>query len=724
MALDQEKQVPVTDPSTPPPADFKGRHFAIAGNVVFSVMVATAIVVVLQWGSYYADVKVDLTDEGVNSLTPGTERLLEGLEQKVRYTSMYFETDLEEKDQSKYRTNIDDLLDLYQSANRSMIEVEHLNPLKDLAKRRGLIERLQKLERFEKESQPYRELIDNVRNRQAQRIGELIQAELDQLAAFASGTSAESEKNDLGQIQNVLEFRQRQLGRVIQEIDEAVTGLYPRYGAAKSTVSTFYSNMAKDLNAIAEYAGQLIDRRSGMSSSARDYLAGIEDRCRPLIDDIEEEAAAARELPGLELENILRQLGDTANALVVESAKDAKVVSFSEIWPAMNPGVSAMNSGFKNRLFKGEEKLTAATLQLTQEEQTAVIFVRYSGPPLFFGGMPGQRMPAPYAQLKEVLEDANFVVDEWDVSSTDTLPEIDPPPVRTIYVVLRPTQPPQGPMGQTQQTPFGDSHMETVVERLDEGPRAIFLAGWETGSFGMFPASYGYHAYLQDTWGIDVVSDTLILQAIGVGPGKFALAQQSFSLADFVPLDHLLVNNLQGRTTELRLAAPIEIAGNLPEGVVVEPLLRCRRGEGLWGVKNIQPYIQKARAGEDVVKQPEDLEGPFTVAVAAEKGEGKIVVISSAGCMTDQVALAPVMMLTSQGFTLRQRNPGNVALLLNALHWLNDKEEWMDVGRPANFGTIEIAEGPTLTFIRLLVGGIWPALAVCCGVVAWWVRRR
>jgi len=703
-------------------ADFKGRHLAIGGNVVFSIVVVLAIVALLQAGAYYAAGKVDLTDSGVNSLSEGTERLLDGLDEKVRLTSLYFQTDLEDQDQVKYRTKISDLLELYQSANRSMIEVEFINPLKDFAKRQKLLDRLRGLEVFAKELGPYKELIDDLRNTQAVRIGEFLQKQLDAIGALQTGMSGDAEKDDIGQIQVLLQQWQRRLSNVMQDVGEAVDAPQPRYEAAKSDITTLYNNLSNDLKAVTDYAGKLLRQRPTLSQGAKDYLGSIEEDYRGLVGDLEAGGKKAGELEPMELENVLRQLGETSNSIVVETEKDAKVVPFSTIWPAMSPGMGP--SAFKDRLFKGEEKLTATLLQLTEEKKTAVVFVRYSGPPLFFRGMPGQPMSAPYANMKEVLEDANFAVEEWDVSSADAPPAIDPPPVRTLYVVLRPNQPPQGPMAQSQQAPFDDTHMQKVVGQFGDQPRALFLGGWEPMGPGLFPAPYGYDPYLEETWGIDLETEKLLLRAIAVGPGRFALNQSSFAVNEFGHSDHPIVAGAAGKVTELRFASPVRRAEKTPEGVAFTPLLTCERSETLWAVGAIQPYIEKARSGDPVTKLPEDTLGPFTVAEAAQKNGGKIVVIGSGDCMTDDVALTPVMMLTSQGFTLRQRNPGNVALFLNALHWLNDKEEWMDVGQPADFGTLEIAEGPTLSFIRVFVVAIWPGLALGCGLVAWFIRRR
>ncbi|MEE9295668.1 MAG: Gldg family protein [Phycisphaerae bacterium] len=704
--------------------DFKGRHLVIGANVAISIVVATAIVALVQWAAYYKYAKADLTDQGVNSLTPGTERLIGGLDRKVHLTSMYFQTDLEEEDQAKYRLKVNDLLGLYQSVNRSMIEYQHFNPLQDHAKREQFVDRLYNLKKFKEQVEPYRELIERFGAELLGRVGELVETELSEIRALQQAIMGENEKDNLGQIQYVLQRWQREVEHVTRDLDEALNVPQPRYGAAKTTVTSLASNFVRDLNNIISFAKQIVGRGPEMSPPMADYVSGVSGRYQSLIEDLEKVEAEARELPQLEFEQLLRQIGPTANALVVETDEDAKVISFNDIWPTVDPGMPSRAAGFAHRLFKGEEKLTSAVLQLTQEERSAVMFVRFGGPSAFFS-LPGGR-PAQYAKLREVLEDANFEVQEWDVSSSDNPPEIDPPPTRTIYVVLRPTAPPRNPFNQARQQPqFGEQHKQKVLDQLGENPRAIFLAGWAPGPFGSFPDLYPYDSYLNDNWGVHVASDSLLLKAFPSDrAGEFALHQRSLFQSQFARSDHLIVKGMRGQPGTFPYVSPLEIASEPPEGVSIERLLWFERTESLWGIKDVQKYIEQARRMRGVRREPTDTLGPFDLAAAVEKGEGKIVVISSRDCMLDEIALAPMMMLTSQGLTIRQRNPGNVQLFLNALHWLNDKTEWMDVGKPVNVGTLDIEEGPQLRFIRTLVYAIWPGLALLCGGITWWVRRR
>lgn len=702
---------------------FGVRHLLIGTNVLLSVVAATAIVAVLQWGAFFKTTKFDLTDQGINSLTAGTERLVKGLPGKVRLTSAYFQTDLEDEDQAKYRGKIGDLINLYQSANRSLVEVDSFNPLQDHSKRERLMERLQNLEKFKSQTAPYREVVERFQKDLSKTIGDLLQREITDVSALVE-LAPEAEK-DLLQVQDVLNRWQEQLNFALQDVTDAMSTSQPRLGTASGAVSTLCSSLSRDLNAIVKFGGQLLSKHPDSSKGVRDFFAGAETRYQTLIGDLDGEATKARELPPLDFENIARQVGATSNALVVETEADAKVIGFAEVWPTLDPNLPPTSAKFANRLFKGEEKVTSALLQLTEKQKTAVVFVRFGGGPLFFGGMPGQP-PADYADLKQLLEDANFQVEEWDVGTSMTPPEMEPAPSRTLWVVLRPENPPPNFQQQMQQPKnFDDTHRQAVLAAMGDNARAIFIAGWAPGPFGAFPEPYPYETYLNDQWGVHVSSDRLLLEAlVGQRPGEFTLQQRSLFISDFERSDHLLVKDLRGQSTAMPYACPLDLAAQPPEGVTLAKLLTCARTDTLWGVKDLQKYSEKTRVGEPVTKSPEDVYGPFTLAAVAEKGEAKIVVLSSRECMTDQVAMAPALMRTSQGLTLRPASPGNVALFLNSLHWLNDRTEWMGVGRPVDAGSIQIEEGRQLTTVRVMVGAVWPALVACCGLVAWWVRRR
>lgn len=700
---------------------FKGRQWVVGTNVVLATVLVIALVGVVQWGAYQVGGKADWTSSSVNSLSEGTRGLLDGLDQPVRITSAYFQTDLEEEDQSKYRQAVADLTSLYQIENRSKMEIDSLNPLQDHAKRETLLERLREKPKFQEQSAKHIELLDAFREEMLPEITALLDSELDRIAGLGESLGGGS-GSILGQIQLVLSNWQRELGATQQEIDGAVEGALPRYSAAVNELRSVYRELSKTLKDIGTAGQQMADRGKMLTTAQQTYLAEAEERYQELVKKLDEAVTGASDLPRLDLEDIAGQLAPNANPIIVETEQDAKVVSFAEVWPPMDPAMPSSSMAFKDRAFRGEQKVSATILQLTRQEKTAVVFVRHGGPPLFLGGfMPGQP-PAPYAQIKTHLEDLNFEVREWDLSKQTEPPEIDPPPVKTIYVVLRPTPQPMNPTMQQQQTPFGEQQKKAILDAVGRSGRALFVAGWYPGQFGM-PAPYEYGDYLRDTWGIEVDSGVLLLRAVAVGPGEFRFGRQPIVMRDNQYGDHAIVQRLGVLRTAFPLVSPLSLAADPPEGVDLVELARCDRREGLWGIKSIQAYQDQIR-NESVVKAPGDLEGPFTTAAAASTDDAKIVVIGARDFCTDELAFAREMAVTSQGFVLRSRNPGNLTLLVNSLHWLNDNTEIMNLGQPIDTARLEIAEGPELTFIGVLVKYLWPLAVAICGGAVWYVRRR
>ncbi|HRX85263.1 MAG TPA: Gldg family protein, partial [Phycisphaerae bacterium] len=107
-----------------------GQHWMVGANVGVMIALAIILVVALQYAAYrWSGWRADLTSQGINSLTDATTSLLHDLDTPVTLTSLYFKTDLEDKDQDRYRSAVRDLINLYRSTNRSEIKVQEINPL-------------------------------------------------------------------------------------------------------------------------------------------------------------------------------------------------------------------------------------------------------------------------------------------------------------------------------------------------------------------------------------------------------------------------------------------------------------------------------------------------------------------------------------------------------------------------------------------------------------------
>jgi uncharacterized protein YneR len=708
----------------------RGRRLVVGSNVALVTAIVIAIVVVAQVLAYeFTDrVRADMTSSGVNSLSEGTLSLLRGLETNLRLTSLYFETDREEADQSKYRRATQDLLELYEASNRGKITAEWVNPLKDHEKYQQLLGRLREKTAFADMVTAYQARVESYKADLDGRMRTLLQDELNKVGPIVGpATMGESRPSGAAQVEDLLRRLSAELETTREQIDALTMAAHPQYSTAVNELKTLYPKISKALKEIGKFAQAELAREPSMPGPQAEFLRTANTRYADLVAALEAETTKLQDLQPLKVDDVAEQIQPTANAILVETDADARVMDFNSVFPPMDPNSSGMRVPFEKRAFKGEEKLTAAILRVTQKEQTAVVFVRYGGQPLFFGGfMPGQPA-AQYGMMKQQLEDANFIVEEWDLKTKDALPEIKPTPTRTIFIVLKPEQQQRNPMmpQQPPEQPFSDKHRQALLTAMGDRGRALFIAGWAPGPFGPIPSNYEYGEYLKQNWGINLDTSALLIQTASTAPGKYMVARRDFFAMDDLDVGHHpIVSGAAARRIGLPWCAPLDLTAPPPSGVTVEKLVTMPKRDGAWGVKNIQKYQEQLEQRDYMTKVEGDLEGPFDLAAAATKGDAKIVVVSSREFAEDDVAFARELGMSAQGFTIRTRNPGNVTLLINAMHWLNDNTGFMNIGRPIDAAVLEIESKSTLRAVQVLTIAGWPLLALVGGGVAWWVRRR
>ncbi len=705
----------------------RGRRLVVGTNVLVASAAVIGIVAFAHVIAFKANAKWDMTSTGINSLSTGTENLLRNLDTNVRLTSLYFKTDMEDEDQQRYRRAVDDLLGLYASTNRGKVTAEWVNPLSDHEKLKKTFTRLREIPTFKEEIAAYKARVDEYLNQLDGQMRQVVQADLEQIGSLGLSMDDAANQKTIGPVTELLNHWSRELDATRQQIENLVVREEPLYSTAVQELKSTYRDFSKVLNEIAAYGRK---SGAGLPEKQAGFLKDAGSRYAAVVSAVEQETNKLNELKPLKVDETIREIQPSGNAILVETPTDARIVDFDSVWPPLDQNAGGRRTAFADRAFKGEEKVTAAILRTTHKEQTAVIFVRFGGQPLFFGGfMPGQPQ-ASYAQVKQQLEDANFVVEEWDLKTKDTIPEITPKPTRFIYVVLKPTTPERNPMmgQQGQEPPISEAQKKLLLDALGENGRALFIAGWHPGPFpgAVIPSTYEWNDYLKKTFGLSVDTTMLLMETTSIQPGRYGVTRRDwFAMRETMEVtDHEIVRGPHARRLLFPWCAPLELPATPPTGAEYYRLVIQPKKDGIWGVKNIQTYEDQMQEDKFLHKAPGDSEGAFDLAVAAKKGEAKAVVVSSREFAVDQIAFASELALTGQGFTLRPRNPGNMALLANSLHWLNDNTQFLDIGRPVETSVLAIEKPSTQRGIQALTIFVWPAMALVCGAIAWWVRRK
>mgnify|MGYP000526163936 CR=1 FL=1 len=725
---------------------FKGRQWVIGANVFVMVVLASALLVVGNYMAFAFNKKADLTSTGVNSLGEQTRKLLDGLKENVTLTSLYqtFQDPAFETEAKKFRTSVEDILQLYQTRAPSKVDIAFINPAKDRDKILKLVDNLRKKGAYQGEAKKHKAMVDEFNTKLAAGIIQLLQDELKQLQAFLE---TDKDLEGVREYQIILRNYQvlsQQADRVKEEVNALLSDDLPKYSTATDAIKGFYEQVKSALTAAGDWMGKVEKwtKQANVPSpkDTRFFLTASE-RYKTLLDSLDAELNKAKDLPTLKVEELDRQV--RPDTIIVETKEEAKVLSFDDVWPAKQKGQwgQPVGSAFKDRLFAGEVEISSAILQLTQKSKPAVVFVRYGGQPLFFGGFMFGGEQALYAGAKERLEKANFIVKEWDVSSKKEPPEFEEKekPSRIVWVLLKPDQPqpPRGMPPQMRQMPkpFGPEEREAVMKAIGNEPRVLLIAGWVPPPRGPMmmgpPPVYEYNDWLKETWGLEVQYSYPVLEGFSFEPGKFGFRRNPFGITRYEFSSQPIVAPLRGLKGTFPEAAPIKKENKLPDGVEVFELVTIPERDDIWAESDIEGLSQELQTKHYTSRGKMDLSGPFPIAVAATKTRenktvGKMVLVSSRTYATDQVALARALVPAGEGFMLVMQNPANLDMLVNTVHWLNDNEGL--IGKGTETRDIrrldELKPGAAYTAGKVLAVAVWPVMALVAGLGVWFVRRR
>ena len=748
MAIDKDKKTESSEGQAERTLRFKGRQWIVGANVLVMVVLATALLVFANYLAFTFNKKSDWTSVGINSLGDQTQSLLKGLDEDVKLTSLYqtFQEPEVEEEAKKFRTAVEDILSLYQIESPSKVEVTFINPIKDRDKTLALVQSLRKKEAYQGEAKRHKAIIDTFVKKQFKAILGLLQSEHEKLKGFSDVDSALKDVRDYVIVMQNCSVLSKMVTRTKEDVSILVGDDLPKYTNAVNAIKSFYERTQAALSGAGEWMAQ-VEKWSKANKvkppQDKTFFTQAPERYKKLLDDIQAELDKTKDLPSLKLEDLDRQV--QPNTVIVESKDEARVLSFEKVWPSKEKGRLGQPVGnlFKNRRCAAEVEISSALLQLTQRTKTAVVFVRYGGRPLFFGGMMMGGPQALYGGAKDRLEKANFIVKEWDVGTKKQPPEFEEgeKPDRIIWVLLKPDQipPPRGmpPQMRRPQQQFGPAERQAIESAMGNDPRVLVVAGWippprQQMMMMAPPPVYQYNDWLKEQWGLEVQFRYPVLEWKEREPGKMGPTRRGpVTITRHQLSDHPIVETLRGIQGVFPETAPIKKLDKLPDGVQIADLATIPYGDDIWAESDLNDLNEQFQSNQGARKGKMDISGPFPIAVAATRkredtSAGKLVLVSSMSFAIDGVALAGRMLLTGNGVMTIPTNPANMSMLINAIHWLNDNEgligqgiEDRDIPR-----LTKLEPGPGQTAAQTLAVGIWPALALLGGLVVWFVRRR
>jgi len=722
------------------------RRFLYGLNVALTVALALALVYVAIWIAARVGGRVDLTQSGVNSLTPRTRQLVSQLDKELTITALYTTALKEIRPHAEaHKARVADLLSLYEASGRGRITARVIDPTTDAAEVKALLDRLRNKTSYKDEAAPHAKLIAEFPDLN-QRILAAVEADAQQIQALAQGDPRLLQMRELAIIarnfQAVREGAQA-LEAEINELLGAAADL-PRYGQAVELIK----QQLRDSQTALQTARDWMTSAAGQAQLAPESVAFFQqapERYGPLLDAVAAMQEEAETLERVKLEEISDSL-TRGQTILVETDDEAQVLSENDVWTFRDPSEPAGEDG-DPRKFAGESAVSSAILRLTQKEKTAVVFTRFGGQPLtspnFAMMNPMQPPQVPFGGLRELLEKENFVVEEWDVQASPAPPAVEGAS-RSVYVVLAPDAPQSAnPMQPPQTPPISPEQKSAITGAVEASGMGLFLVSWTPGGsqFMPGPATYEFAEYLKATWGIDVRYTHLVMEFIQnpSDPSVWVPASRSPQIltGDVLTLtDHEITQPIQSYPVGLDFVTPTQLMpqADRPEGVRLSPLIETRDADTIWAITDVMRFNEDLRrrngtkfyAGGDGAA---DLPSPFVLAVAAERsGDSpqRAVVIGSERFASDQMLQQASIAQVGGGLQLVRAYPGNADLFINSIHWLTGNANRISAGAsgadvPRLTG---LKDDGWLTFSRVFLVGLWPATALLAGAVAWLARRR
>ena len=723
-----DKPVPATPVTIPPgPETQKQRWVKYGANVALAsvVVILLGVIFAALAQQSWAKLHVDTTKAGLYSLKPQTKAILRDLKQDVRIVSLYTQTKPRagrEREHVDYATPVADLLEEYERYGGGHVTTEVIDPTQNTGKIDALIAEV--TERYGGEVKQYRDFIDGFTQRN-EAFQKLLAAETAKISEVDAAAAGESET---GQWVNAAREQLQASSDALKKIEPRTKKLLdqkpPNYKSAVAVVRQVMDEISQFATAIQQRFEETKDEAAA-APPVRAYATESPARYAEMKKQADALIAEIGKLGELKLDD-LRQSLQAPDGIVVLGPNDMRVLSYEQVWqddPDVQRMANAMAEGKEiQRRFAGEQQITSAVLSLTQKNKPKVAFVRGGGPPMTQPGNPFQP-GGPLSQVAARLREYNFEVLEKDLSGMwamqarmqqqmPTAPEPDDAAIKdAIWVVIASRAGGGGPMGPP------PSIAPRVAEHLKAGGSAMILLPPGPSAEDMSEAL--------TEWGIRTRTDAVVVHE--PLPASEGVAGDMINEAQKNPLifvtreygKHMLAEPVGSLDTILLAAVPIETKP--VDGVTQWPLMPVPAEPRSWGETGAQAALQEREVAFDAAT---DISGPLFAGAAAEKGQGRVVVLGTFQTFMNDILGFPDIELLKRGF-LTARFPGSGELFNNSIFWLAKMEPMiaispaaMDVSRIDKMGPA--AERFWRDFVP--IAGL-PLLVVVAGGLMY-MRRR
>ena len=372
--------------------------------------------------------------------------------------------------------------------------------------------------------------------------------------------------------------------------------------------------------------------------------------------------------------------GADENLVVLDYQNRKKILRVADMAEYDPPGMFSETPQVK--AFRGEQIITSALIELTEDKETKIGFISGHGEPSLENG-------SPLSRFKEYIERQNIKLEPLNLTNLERVP--------TEYATVILTGP---------KYDLGDRDFSLLRNYWNEQGRIFILLDpkLKTPKLDQFLTEFG----------IRPDPDLIVTQF------KTGIEEQSVTLdvyAQFLPETSFLraLSQATGYFPGGTCSLSIDESKVAQEGLTVTRVL-TPAAPNYWGDKDEILYSQKT----PTYAQGIDLPPPLYFGVALEKGsikDARVQLHSS----SRMIVLGNADFVRNESLS---ESPPDVDFVLMSVNWLADREQLVGIApKAARTFTLNLSDRQMNEIVLLTVAGI-PMLIALLGLGVWSMRRR